>query len=57
MTVALIITPELSLSSKVPGAAEPSLPELLAAKALNARVDAGAQNELPDRPIDEGGES
>jgi len=31
--------------------------ELLAAKALNARVDAGAQNELPDRPIDEGGES
>src|SRR2546421_1216506 len=27
--------------------------ELLAAKALNARVDAGAQNELPDRPIDE----
>jgi len=31
--------------------------ELLAAKALNARVDAGAQNELPDRPIEEGGES
>ena len=31
--------------------------ELLAAKGLNARVDAGAQNELPDRPIDEGGES
>ena len=31
--------------------------ELLAAKALNARVDAGAENELPDRPIDEGGES
>ena len=31
--------------------------ELLAAKALNARVDAGAENELPDRPIEEGGES
>jgi len=31
--------------------------ELLAAKALNARVDAGPENELPDRPIDEGGES
>ena len=31
--------------------------ELLAAKGLNARVDAGAENELPDRPIDEGGES
>jgi len=31
--------------------------ELLAAKALNARVDTGPQNELPDRPIDEGGES
>jgi len=31
--------------------------ELLAAKGLNARVDAGAANELPDRPIDEGGES
>jgi putative membrane protein len=31
--------------------------ELLAAKGLNATVDAGAENELPDRPIDEGGES
>jgi putative membrane protein len=31
--------------------------ELLAAKGLNARVDAGAENELPDRPIDEGGKS
>jgi len=31
--------------------------ELLAAKGLNARVDAAAENELPDRPIDEGGES
>ena len=31
--------------------------ELLATKGLNARVDAGAANELPDRPIDEGGES
>ncbi|TMH09767.1 MAG: hypothetical protein E6H68_17835 [Betaproteobacteria bacterium] len=31
--------------------------ELLAAKALNARVDAGPENELPDRPIDEAGES
>jgi putative membrane protein len=31
--------------------------ELLAAKGLKARVEAGAENELPDRPIDEGGES
>lgn len=31
--------------------------ELLAAKGLKARVGAGAENELPDRPIDEGGES
>ena len=31
--------------------------ELLAAKGLNARMDAGVENELPDRPIDEGGES
>jgi len=31
--------------------------ELLAAKGLNARVDAGAENELSDRPIDEGGKS
>jgi putative membrane protein len=31
--------------------------ELLAAKGLKARVDAGAENELSDRPIDEGGKS
>ena len=31
--------------------------ELLAAKGLNARVDGGAENELPDRPIDQGGRS
>ena len=31
--------------------------ELLAAKGLKARVGAGAENELPDRPIDEGNES
>ena len=31
--------------------------ELLAAKGLKARVGAEAENELPDRPIDEGGES
>jgi putative membrane protein len=31
--------------------------ELLAAKGLKARVGAGQENALPDRPIDEGGES
>jgi putative membrane protein len=31
--------------------------ELLAAKGLKARVGEGAENELPDRPIDEGGQS
>jgi putative membrane protein len=31
--------------------------ELLAAKGLKASVDAGSENELPDRPIDKGGES
>jgi uncharacterized membrane protein len=31
--------------------------ELLAAKGLKARVGEVTENELPDRPIDEGGES
>jgi putative membrane protein len=31
--------------------------ELLAAKGLKARVGEGAENELPDRPINEGGQS